>query len=83
MIISKQCFCDESIEKKKKKITGSDVKKSIDRKIASLEKKILEQEDRIRKLQEELEGSKRDLEQYQMALEQLDLDIIAEQINNQ
>ena len=67
----------------KKKIGKEDVQKSIEQKIAECEKRIITNKKALEEIKSKIDDDEKSLQQYKYALENLDLDLIAQEINNQ
>ena len=66
----------------KKKLGKDDIRKSIERQIAGCEKRISENKTILEQIKSKIEEDEKSLQQFKYALENLDLDLIAEEINN-
>lgn len=67
----------------KKKIKKEDVQKSIQRQIVDCEKRISENKKTLEQLKSKIDADEKSLQQLNYALEHLDLDLIAQEINNE
>lgn len=70
-----------AITDKGKKVTPQDVRKFLEKNIASHEKKLAQKQVQLQRLQEEIAKEEEQIEKYQYALGNLDLNIIADQVN--
>ena len=66
----------------KKKISKEDVQKSIEQKIVECEKRITNNKKTLEEIKSKIEDDEKSLQQYKYALNNLDLDLIAQEINN-
>ena len=66
----------------KKKVGKDDIRKSIERQIANCEKRVFENQKNLELLKSKIEEDEKNLYQFKYALEHLDLDLIAQEINN-
>lgn len=71
------------ISSDKKKLGKEDVQKSIERQIADCEKRISDNKRKLEQIKSKIEDDEKSLQQFKYALENLDLEIIAQEINNQ
>lgn len=71
------------ISSDKKKIKREDVQKSLKRQIIDCEKRIADNKSKLEQLQSKIETDESSLKQLRFALENLDLDLIAQEINNE
>ena len=71
------------ISSDKKKLGKEDVRKSIERQIADCEKRITENKKKLEQIQTKINDDEKSLQQFKYALENLDLELIAQEINNQ
>lgn len=71
------------ISSDKKKIKKEDVHKSLKRQIVDCERRIADNKAKLEKLQSKIETDESSLQQFRFALENLDLDLIAQEINNE
>lgn len=66
-----------------KKLGKDDIRKSIERQIASCEKRIKENKNILEQVKFKIDDDEKKLQQFKYALEHLDLDLIADEINNE
>ena len=71
------------ISSDKKKLGKEDVRKSIERQIADCEKRITENKKKLEQIQTKINDDEKSFQQFKYALENLDLELIAQEINNQ
>ena len=71
------------ISSDKKKLSKEDVRKSIERQIADCDKRITENKKKLEQIQTKINDDEKSLQQFKYALENLDLELIAQEINNQ
>lgn len=71
------------ISSDKKKLGKEDVRKSIERQIADCEKRITENKKKLEQIQTKINDDEKSLQHFKYALENLDLELIAQEINNQ
>lgn len=71
------------ISEEKKKIKKEDVQKSIQRQINDCKKRITENKAKLEQLQCKINADEKSLQQLNYALQHLDLDLIAQEINNE
>ncbi len=71
-----------AISNGKKKLDKDDVKKSIERQMSDCQKRIEENKKILKQIQSKIDGDEKSLQQFKYALEHLDLELIAEEINN-
>ena len=71
------------ISSDKKKLSKEDVRKSIERQIADCDKRITENNKKLEQIQTKINDDEKSLQQFKYALENLDLELIAQEINNQ
>lgn len=67
----------------KKKLEKEDIRKSIERQITGCEKRILENRKTLEQIKSKIDEDEKSLQQFKYALENLDLDLIAQEINNE
>ena len=67
----------------KKKLGKDDIRKSIERQIAGCEKRLSENKNTLAQVKAKIEEDEKSLQQFKYALDNLDLDLIAQQINNE
>lgn len=71
------------ISNDKKKLGKEDVRMSIVRQITDCEKRITENKKTLEQIKAKIDDDEKSLQQFKYALENLDLELIAQEINNQ
>ena len=71
------------VSSEKKKLDKDDIRKSIERQIAGCEKRLSENKNTLAQVKAKIEEDEKSLQQFKYALDNLDLDLIAQQINNE